>query len=68
MIYMLFGDNFWFNPNMEHLIECKKNMFSKYNIPDFIRQMFVYVRNLRFEEEPDYDFLISLLKEEKQNN
>ena len=37
MIYMLFGDNFWFNPNMEHLIECKKKL-NNYSIQKFVKK------------------------------
>ena len=63
MIYMLFGKLFW-----EKEIDSKKMCFKKEQltntekplIPDFLKQMLIYVRALDFDECPDYEEIIKV--------
>lgn len=63
MIYMLFGKLFW-----EKETDSKKMCLLKEQltntekplIPDFLKQMLIYVRALDFDECPDYDEIIKV--------
>ena len=63
MIYMLFGKLFWDkeidSKNMclkkEQLTNSEKSL-----IPDFLKQLLIYVRALDFDECPDYDEIIKV--------
>lgn len=63
MIYMLFGKLFW-----EKETDSKKMCFKKEQltntekplIPDFLKQMLIYVRALDFDECPDYEEIIKV--------
>jgi serine/threonine protein kinase len=62
LLYLLFGKLNWEN---EKSIE--KIMLMKYeltNIPLFIEKMLYYIRNLSFEEKPNYKYLINILENE----
>lgn len=68
IIYMLLGETIWASINIEKMIEYKKNMFNGGIVPEFITKMLSIVRNMTFEEEPDYDLLINMLKDEMNYN
>jgi len=70
LLYMLWSDFYWVNLNIDQIIQEKKDIFNTSScVPMFIRNMLLYVRNMTFEEEPDYPFLINVLKYElKYNN
>jgi serine/threonine protein kinase len=63
IIYMLFGKLFW-----EKEIDSKKMCLKKEQltntekplIPDFLKQMLIYVRALDFDECPDYEEIIKV--------
>jgi serine/threonine protein kinase len=63
IIYMLFGKLFW-----EKETDSKKMCFKKEQltntekplIPDFLKQMLIYVRALDFDECPDYEEIIKV--------
>jgi serine/threonine protein kinase len=66
LLYLLFGKLNWEN---EKSIE--KIMLMKYeltNIPLFIEKMLYYIRNLSFEEKPNYKYLNTLLENELSNS
>lgn len=76
MIYMLFGKFFSTetntdNPNLSPLkiLILKKEQLT--NIPRFLVTAFNYVRTLKFDEEPDYQYIIciftDLLLEQRKN-
>ena len=46
---------------MKNIISLKTNLIHLPEIPDFIKSMLLYTRNLHFNETPDYDFLIQLI-------
>jgi serine/threonine protein kinase len=62
MIYMLFGK--FFSINIEDplkILVLKKEQLT--NIPRFLTIVINYVRTLRFEEEPDYKYIIRIFSE-----
>ena len=64
MIYMLFGKFFSVNVNGEEplkILVLKKEQLT--NIPRFLTVAINYVRTLRFEEEPDYKYIIRIFSE-----
>jgi serine/threonine protein kinase len=65
ILYLILGRLYWFNTDIEKMVELKKNVSF---IPRFIKNMLVYVRNMTFEERPDYDLLINILKDEMHKN
>ena len=76
LIYMLFGKIFSSEPsgdpklNPMKILALKKEQLT--NIPRFLTIAFNYVRTIKFEEEPDYQYIIrifsDLLLEQKKLN
>jgi serine/threonine protein kinase len=62
IIYMLYGTLEWFNKNMEDMIDLKQQLTNKVDLPFFIKELLEYVRNLTFDEKPDYEYIVYLLK------
>jgi serine/threonine protein kinase len=63
MIYMLFGKLFWDKEIDSKNMCLKKEQLTnseKPLIPDFLKQLLIYVRALDFEECPDYDEIIKV--------
>jgi len=62
MLFLL--DNMeWANYNSEQLtniIESKKRILDQ-NVPEFFKKMIKYIRSLKFDEDPNYDFLNEIL-------
>jgi len=64
MIYMLFGKFFSVNGEEQDplkILVLKKEQLT--NIPRFLTIVINYVRTLRFEEEPDYKYIIRIFSE-----
>jgi serine/threonine protein kinase len=64
MIYMLFGKFFSLNKDEQDplkILVLKKEQLT--NIPRFLTIAINYVRTLRFEEEPDYKYIIRVFSE-----
>ena len=64
MIYMLFGKFFSINGEEQDpfkILVLKKEQLT--NIPRFLTIAINYVRTLRFEEEPDYKYIIRIFSE-----
>jgi len=64
MIYMLFGKFFTLNKDEQDSFKTlvlKKEQLT--NIPRFLTIAINYVRTLRFEEEPDYKYIIRIFSE-----
>jgi serine/threonine protein kinase len=69
ILTMLFGRLEWFDKNnFTEITNLKKNILNIDDIPFFIKQMLSYVRNMSFEETPNYDYLINLLVNEFKDN
>ena len=58
MIYMLFGKFFSTDTNILKILILKKEQLT--NIPSFLTVSINYVRTLKFEEEPDYKYIIKI--------
>jgi len=57
LIYMLYGLLEWDREKDEkNIIEMKKNILLQKNIPNFIIDYLLYVRSLKYDEEPIYDY------------
>ena len=66
---MLFGKLEWFyKTNIDEIILLKKQILSIENVPSFIKIMLYYVRSMKFDENPDYEYLIDLMVKEFNNN
>jgi hypothetical protein len=59
---MLYGTLEWFNKNMEEMIDLKEKLTNKVDLPSFIKKLLEYVRNLTFNEKPDYEYIVYLLE------
>ena len=69
ILTILFGRLEWFNKtNMNEIIQLKKQVLSIKEVPSFIKIMLYYVRTMKFDETPDYDYLINLIVKEFNNN
>lgn len=63
MIYMLFGKLFWDKETDSKNMCLKKEQLTnseKPLIPDFLKQLLIYVRALDFDECPDYNEIIKV--------
>lgn len=59
MIYMLFGSLDWEDEKDEDkIIEMKENLTKNADIPDVLKQYLLYVRRLKYDEDPIYDYNI----------
>ena len=62
MIYMLYGKDFGANTNnMKQLILNKEQLT---NVPQFFKVAINYVRTLKFEEDPDYKYIMQIFLDE----
>ena len=61
IIYMLYGELEWFDKNINEMTILKEELTNKKEIPAFIKLMLEYIRNIKFDEKPDYDYLINVL-------
>jgi hypothetical protein len=66
---MLFGKLEWFDKtNIDEIYNLKVQILSIPEVPSFIKIILFYVRSLSFDERPDYDYIISLMVKEFNNN
>jgi serine/threonine protein kinase len=69
ILTMLYGPLEWFNKSdISEIIILKKQLTQLDIIPSFIKLMLNYVRELKFYEKPDYEYLINLMLVEFNNN
>lgn len=69
ILTMLFGNLEWFNKtNMSEIINLKKQVLFIEDVPSFIKIMLYYVRSMKFDETPDYYYLINLMVQEFNYN
>jgi serine/threonine protein kinase len=62
MIYMLFGKDFGTNTNNLKQLILNKELLT--NVPQFLKVAINYVRTLKFEEEPDYKYIMQIFSDE----
>jgi casein kinase 1 epsilon len=58
ILYMIFGSLEWELHNIERIIEMKENMPNSPNIPYILNRYLLYVRSLKYDEDPIYDYNI----------
>ena len=68
IIYMLYGKLEWFDKNIEDMAILKEQLTNKSEIPIFLKNMILFVRNIKFDETPDYEYIINLLVSVFNNN
>lgn len=69
LLNMLFGDLEWFdNKNINEVKKLKIKLLDLDEVPQFIKIMLYYCRSMKFEEKPDYIYLINLLIRELNLN
>ena len=69
ILTMLFGRLEWFDKDdLSEIAQLKKQIISVHEVPSFIKIMLYYVRSMKFDERPDYDYLINLMVTEYNNN
>lgn len=69
ILTMLFGKLEWFTKrDINEINKLKKNISTLDEVPSFIKIMLYYIRSLKFDEKPDYDYLINLMVKEFNNN
>jgi len=62
LIYLYFGKLEWENCiNEESIIALKIQAAISTNIPEIFRNLLVYCNNLSFAEEPNYEYIISMM-------
>ena len=69
ILTMLFGRLEWFNKtNLDEILQLKKQIIHIEDVPSFIKIMLYYVRSMKFDETPDYNYLINLMIKEFNTN
>jgi len=69
ILTMLFGKLEWFDKtNLNEIAQLKKQIISIEEVPSFIKIMLYYVRSIKFDETPNYDYLINLMVKEFNTN
>jgi serine/threonine protein kinase len=70
LLFMLFGRLEWFyKDKLEDIYQLKKYIVFVEDVPSFLKICLYYIRELRFDEKPDYDYIINLLvKKFNENN
>ena len=63
IIYLLSRDKeiIWNNNDLESIKQMKTKLFANYDAPEFVKTYLEYCRGLHFNEEPNYNYLYSLL-------
>jgi serine/threonine protein kinase len=65
ILTMLFGNLNWVNSSdMKTIVLLKNQLTTSYKLPTCLAIMLYYIRNLAFNEPPDYDYLIQLMLDE----
>ena len=59
--YILYGTLDWIGKSMEEMIVFKIMLTNKPDLPIFLKNILLYVRNMQFFETPNYEYLIHLL-------
>ena len=61
ILNMLFGRLEWFDKNNTEMYLLKYTIINVEEVPAFIKIILYYIRNMTFDETPDYDYIINLL-------
>ena len=62
ILNMVLGKLQWFNKtNEEEIIQLKSHVLLNNNVPIFLKNMLRYVWSIKFDEAPNYDYLVDLM-------
>ena len=62
MLYLFNGSLDWDKQDMEIMREMKENLIYSSRCPTMMKSYIVYCRQLRFEEDPNYDKICNILQ------
>ena len=69
MLTMLFGKLVWFDKsNLNDIYKLKEQIILIEEVPTFIKILLNYVRKMKFDETPDYNYIINVIIETLKNN
>ena len=69
MLTMLFGKLIWFDKsNLNDIYKLKEEIILLEEVPDFIKILLNYVRKMKFDETPDYNYIINIIIETFKTN
>ena len=65
ILTMLFGKLEWFDKsNIEEIYQLKKQILNIEEVPSFLKIILYYIRSIKFDEKPDYNYIINLMIKE----
>ena len=69
MLSMLFGKLVWFDKsNLNDIYKLKEQIILSEEVPTFIKILLNYVRKMKFDETPDYNYIINIIIETFKTN
>jgi serine/threonine protein kinase len=69
MLTMLLGKLVWFDKsNLNDIYKLKEQIILIEEVPNFIKILLNYVRNIKFDETPDYNYIINIIIETFKTN
>lgn len=69
MLTMLLGKLVWFDKsNLNDIYKLKEQIIQLEEVPSFIKILLNYVRKMKFDETPDYNYIINIIIETFKTN
>jgi serine/threonine protein kinase len=69
MLTMLLGKLVWFDKsNLNDIYKLKEQIILLEEVPSFIKNLLNYVRKMKFDETPDYNYIINIIIETFKTN
>ena len=69
ILSMLFGKLVWFDKSdLNDIYKLKEQIILSEEVPHYIKIVLKYVRNLKFDETPDYNYIINVIIETFKHN
>ena len=69
MLTMLLGKLVWFDKsNLNEIYKLKEQIILLEEVPSFIKNLLNYVRKMKFDETPDYNYIINIIIETFKTN
>ena len=66
---MLLGKLVWFDKsNLNEIYKLKEQIILLEEVPSFIKILLNYVRKMKFDETPDYNYIINIIIETFKTN
>jgi serine/threonine protein kinase len=64
ILELILGKLIWDKDDIKQILQIKKQLEYNNILPTFLKDLLVYTRNLKFEEEPNYKMIIEILRNE----